>query len=300
MKTVACMALTDGMILANDVYSFQKKLIAKENDVVNRELVAKLSRYSIMCVDIKEEHDFITTHFERIRQSETFRNFEKIYHYNLNSCKFMLQSFLNDHTPVNVSYLLQLHDNIINCCKQEELLEMLFHLLPDKDDFTYAHFLNAALISTVFGHLLGLDESKLQILTLCGFFYDIGKLKLPDELLHKTSALTAEEAALMKTHTTLGYELLKNQNLNSIIKNCTLTHHMYADGSGYPDKKAEVSPDSFAGYISIIDTYEAIRMADTSRSGLTPFQIIKVYKKQGFEKYDSHALKVFLDGLMTI
>lgn len=299
MKAVACMALTDGMILAKDIYSFQKKIIAKENDVVNRELVAKLSRYSIMCVDIKEEQDFTKTSFERIRQSEDFRNFEKVYHYNLNSCKFMLQSFLNDHTPINVSYLLQLHDNVLNCCKPEELLEMLFHLLPDKDDFTYAHFFNAALVSTVFGRLLGLCEAELQILTLCGFFYDIGRLKLPEELLHKTSALTKEEAALMKTHTTLGYELLKKQNLNPIIKNCTLTHHMYADGSGYPGSTAEVSPDSFAGYISIIDTYEAIRMADASRSGLTPFQIIKVYKKQGFEKYDSHALKVFLDGLIS-
>lgn len=298
MKSVARMALENGMILADDVYSYQNDLIAKEGDMITKELIAKFSRYSVMCVDIKEPEDFAATRYERVRLSKEFKNFELVYNNNLNAYKYMIQSFLNDRTPVNTSYLLQIHDNIINCCSNEEqILDMLYHLMPSEDDLTYAHCLNAALISTVFGKWIGLNENELQLFTLCGFFYDIGKMKLPDSIIWKPYKLTDEEFEIVKTHTTLGYELLKNQNINEMIKICTLNHHERVDGSGYPNKLKGDAIDSFSKYIGIVDAYEAMTSARIYRSSLTPFQVIRTFEKQGFEKYDSIVLKTILSKI---
>ncbi len=298
MKSVARMALETGMIIGEDVYSYQNVLVAKENTVVDKQLISKLSRYSIMCVSIKEPADMTVTRYERVRLSSSFKNFEAVYENNLKAYKYMIDDFLWSKTPVNPTFLLQIHDNIRNCTGSgEQLLDMLYHLLPGKDNLTYAHCLNAALIGNVFGTWISLSEDDLKTLTLCGFFYDIGKLKLPDHLIWKPDKLTDFEYNWMKTHTTLGYELLKNQDLNDSIKNCTLLHHERCDGSGYPKKLKCDEIDRFSKYIAIVDSYASMIFAKTCRGSLSPFQIIGNFEKQGFEKYDEIVLKLILKKL---
>lgn len=174
------------------------------------------------------------------------------------------------------------------------MLDMLYHLIPNEDEMTYAHMLNAALISTVFGRWIGLTGNDLKLFTLCGFFYDIGKLCLPEELIWKPDKLTTEETLLMQTHTFLGYELLRHQNINERIKTCTLHHHERCDGSGYPNGLKGDAIDTFSKYISIVDVYEAMTSARVYRQSLTPFQVIRNFERQGFEKYDILILKTIL------
>lgn len=295
MKSVARMALEDGMVIGEDVYSYQNILIAKENTVVDKQLISKLSRYSIMCVSIKEPADMAATRYERIRLSSSFKSFEASYENNLKAYKYMIDDFLWNKTPVNPTFLLQIHDNIRKCTGSgEQLLDMLYHLLPGEHNLTYAHCLNAALIGNAFGTWLSLSEDDLKTLTLCGFFYDIGKLKLPDHLIWKPDKLNDFEYNWMKTHTTLGYELLKNQDLNDSIKKCTLFHHERCDGTGYPQKLKGDEIDRFSRYVAIVDTYAAMTSARAHRSSLTPFQVIGNFEKQGIEKYDAIVLKLIL------
>lgn len=295
MKSVARLALKDGMIIGEDVYSYQNVLVIKENTVVNKQVIAKLARYSIMCVSIKEPVDMAVTRYERVRLSNTFKNFESTYENNLKAYKYMINDFLDNRTPVNTTFLLQIHDNIRKCTGSgEQLLDLLYFLLPSEDDLTYAHCLNSALIGNVFGTWLSLPEDELKTLTLCGFFYDIGKLKLPNSLIWKPGKLNDFEYNWMKTHTILGYDLLKSQNLNDSIKNCTLLHHERCDGSGYPKKLKGDEIDRFSKYIAIVDAYVAMTSARTYRSSLTPFQVIGNFEKQGFEKYDAIVLKLIL------
>ncbi|MBD5543138.1 MAG: HD domain-containing protein [Lachnospiraceae bacterium] len=295
MKSVARMALEAGMILGEDVYSYQNVLVAKENTVVDNPLIAKLARYSIMCVSIKEPADMEVTRYERVRASKSFKNFEAAYEKNLKAYKYMIDDFLKKQTPVNPTFLLQLHDNIRKSIGSgEQLLDMLCYLQPREDTLTYAHCLNSALIGNVFGTWLSLPEDDLKTLTLCGFFYDIGELKLPHRLIWKQDKLNEFEYNWLKTHTTLGYELVKDQDLNTHIKNCTLLHHERCDGSGYPKKRKGEEIDRFSKYIAIVDSYGAMTSDRAFRDSLTPFQVIDNFEKQGFEKYDAIPLQLIL------
>ena len=264
MKSVATVALEAGMVLAKDVYSYQNQLLAKEGDILDKHLISKLTRYSIMCVDIKEPADFASNHYERIRFSQAFQNFETVYFNNLNAYKYMMDTFLADGVSLNPSYLLTLHDNVKTCCKDDEqLLDFLYHIILKEEDLSYGHLFNAALLSSVFGKCIHLSSKDLKLLILCAFLYDIGKLKLPVNIVWQTGQITVSDRKLLDSHPQIGYNLLKDLNINEIIKQCTLNHHR--------------CPDSFSGYIHFVDKYEPLTLSKNQQQIPNPAQIIDAF-----------------------
>jgi len=294
------MALEPGMVLGEDIYSYKNDIILEEGTTLDADSISKLKRHSIMSASIKEPIDYATTHYEKIHLTSSFLHFKEIYTNNLNAYKYMIDSFLESKVPVNIEYLMQIHKNITSCAKTgEELLDMLYSMLPSEDDLTYAHCLNAALISSVFAKWLSLSEEDSQIFILCGFFYDIGKLKLPNSLIWKPDKLSEFEYNWIKTHTTLGYDLIKGQKLNTHISNTALMHHERCDGSGYPKQLKDNEIDIFAKYIAIVDVYSAMTSARIYRASKNPFQVIDSFEQDGIEKYGPAIIHTILKHIAS-
>lgn len=301
MYSVARMALKPGMELAEDVLSSTMEIILPANTVLTEESINKLSLYSVMCVSIKDESDYAVTHFERVRCNKNYKEFERVYINNLNAYKYMIDSFLHDQSPINLTYLMQIHDNIAMLPRtREQLLDWLYNMLPNEDVLTYAHSLNSALVANVFGIWLGLDDEDIRLLTLSGFFYDIGKMRLPADILWKSDKLTDEEFDLMKTHTTIGYNILLKKGINERIANATLMHHERADGSGYPSGLKDNEIDIFARYMAVVDSYVAMTSARSYRPALNPFEVIKNFQKIGVEKFGNWILRPILSRIANI
>lgn len=297
MKTVARMALEPGMVLADDVLSYKNELLLPKNTTIDEMAIAKLTRYSIMCVDIMEPEDFATTHFEKIRLSSGFKNFVTVYNENLIKYKALMDGLLNSDIAIEGTTLFNIYSQVTGCCKTGEiLLDYLYNMLPSEDDLTYAHCLNASLIAGVFGTWLGMKQEDMVILIYCGFFYDIGKLLLPPELIWKPTKLTQQEFERVKAHTTHGYHIIKDQKLNDNIYKATLQHHENCDGSGYPKGLKDDEINMFAKIISIIDAYEAMTSARTYRNTLTPLQVIANLEKSS-ARYSSIILKPILNHI---
>ena len=79
MKTVACLALKEGMILAEDVLSHKNDILAHANDVINDALIAKFKRFDVLCVSIKDAEDLSETHFQKVQANAGFRHFTETY-----------------------------------------------------------------------------------------------------------------------------------------------------------------------------------------------------------------------------
>ncbi len=298
MISVARVALVPGMELAEAVYNYHGELLFPENTILDEAIIAKLTRYSIMCVSIKDKSDYATTHYERIHLTKRFQDFEKIYRNNLNAYKYMTDEFLKTGTSLNQDYLIKIHNNIRSCVNTgEELLMLLYYMQPSEDNLTYAHCLNAALISNVFSEWLGMTDESSRILTLCGFYYDIGKLKLPNSLLWIPGRLSNEEYTKMQTHTLLGHDLLKNKPIDQHIVNATLMHHERNDGSGYPNHLQSDDIDLFAKIIAIVDTYEAMTSARTYRPSMNPFQVILSFEETGSDRFEAAILRPILEHI---
>ena len=129
--------------------------------------------------------------------------------------------------------------------------------------------------------------------------HDIGKLKIPDDILNKPGKYTDEEFDLVKRHTKFGYELLKPLQIDPHIKKAALLHHERCDGSGYPLKATQKDLDDCSMIVAIADVYDAMTAARSYRAPLCPFQVIERFEQEGLQKYKPKFILTFLQHIAS-
>ncbi len=131
--------------------------------------------------------------------------------------------------------------------------------LKTKDSYTYKHCLDVCALTITFGRYIGLPKEDLERLGLAALFFDIGKLKLPLDLLNKADSLTPQEAAVMKTHVRHSAQVLsKTSGVPEDVLEAVRCHHERHDGSGYPRRLSGDEIPIFARMIAITDVYDAL------------------------------------------
>lgn len=153
--------------------------------------------------------------------------------------------------------------------------------LKNYDDYTYTHSLNVALLSLLMGKKLGYNEDQLKILGVGGMLHDIGKVKIPLEILNKPDRLTPKEFEVMKRHPVYGFEMVKNV-YSRFVQSIVLYHHEKVSGTGYPLGKKGTEMGEFAQIASLCDVFDAI----TSSRPYKPAQpfwyaLLCIYREQG-------------------
>ena len=170
----------------------------------------------------------------------------------------------------------------------------MLHNMHSSKDSIYSHSFNVALICRQLGKWLKFDDQTLDTLTIAGLLHDIGKLKVPAEILDKPDKYTDEEFQLVKMHTQYGFDLLRSLPLDERIKKAALSHHERCDGTGYPMKLTQDDTDDFAMIVAIADVYDAMTTARSYRAPLCPFQVIDNFEKDGLQKYKPQFILTFL------
>lgn len=293
MKTITKMELKPGMILGEDI-EFQGKTIYSAGTKLDAVSIEKLNRYSILCVTVMEEIDFATTHYERIRFDENFKAFENAYNFFLMRYKAEIQKYIVTGQKPADKIMLGIYEELnAYISSGAVLLDYLYNRMPNEDELTYTHCLNSALLAGAFADWLEMSQEDKETLILSGFYYDIGKLQLPYEILWKPGKLTDAEFEMVKKHPVIGYALVRNSLLNDHVKNAVIMHHERLDGSGYPYRMSGAKIDVFARYIAIIDSYLAMASPRSYRNALTPLQVIGTFE-QNMDKYDVELLMPLL------
>ncbi len=131
--------------------------------------------------------------------------------------------------------------------------------LKTSDEYTFRHSVDVATISAIIGKKYGLTKDQLHELLVAGLLHDMGKSKIPKEILNKPGKLTDEEFEVMKSHSTLGYKILKEKNeFSPDILLGVLQHHEKLTGKGYPMGLKEDKISLYARLISVADIYDAL------------------------------------------
>ncbi len=159
--------------------------------------------------------------------------------------------------------------------------------LRNKDNYIAEHCLNVGILAIAFGRHLGLSESELETLGMCGMLHDVGKLKVDQRILDKPSSLTEEEFAVIQEHCTAGKDILsQDPNVPKVVVEAAWGHHERADGTGYPRRLKADSLHAYTRIISIVDTYDAIttnRCYDKSRPATEAMKILFACRGTQFE-----------------
>ncbi len=131
--------------------------------------------------------------------------------------------------------------------------------LKDKDEYTTIHSINVCILSLTFGRTIGLTESELNVLGLGALLFDIGKSKIPDDILKKPAALTENEFMLMKAHAFLGYVTLEgSKKIPEESLEIILNHHERLNGKGYPNGRHGDEISRLTRIVSIVDVFDAM------------------------------------------
>src|SRR5690606_16635931 len=167
--------------------------------------------------------------------------------------------------------------------------------IKHRDAYTAEHCLRVAIFTVAFARFLGLPEDDLEVAGMCGLLHDIGKLRVPDEILNNPGPLSPREYEVMREHTTLGHELLKQDpSLDPIISDVTLHHHERIDGRGYPQQLPEWQISRFARLISIVDAYDAMTSDRCYRDGMSPADAVRILYKNRAQQCDADMVEAFI------
>ena len=323
MKEYQTKDLLPGMVTAIPVRTKRGQLIINPNVELTRTLISRLEFYGIASVQITENKQVAApmetpkdpayfpakspvsapspvsdaSYSQKLKSSPEFQRFQVDFTLRSQDLKNCFDAYLSDGGTVNKEELLSKTISLVSP-KQTTLdvFDML-HNMRQVNDSTYAHSLNVAIISRIIGKWLHFSNEELDTLTLAGLLHDIGKTKIPDEVLNKDGKLTDEEFQMIRNHPKYGYDILKSQPLNSHIKKAALMHHERCDGSGYPMGLTMEEIDDYALIIAIDDVYDAMTAARSYRAPLCPFEVIAEFEKDGLQKYKPKYILTFLENI---
>lgn len=131
--------------------------------------------------------------------------------------------------------------------------------IRSEDEYTAEHCLNVCILAIAFGRHLGMSEQELEKLGLCGLLHDVGKMRVPQDVLNKPGALTPKEYNQIKAHTVHGRNLLMSTpGIYDLVVDVAYSHHERMDGKGYPRKLPATGISRFARIIALVDAYDAM------------------------------------------
>ena len=316
MKRVRISELRPGMVTAEDIFSYNNQMIVPKGSTLDDKMITRLEFYSVLAVRIIDDSetdprdlshpsaisgviDENSAYSQRIKSSQQFKKFETSFLETADRFRDNLRGIAEKGAEVNSQEMINSVTSLITEDMTGISVFDMLHNMRQYDDFTFMHSMNVALICNVFAKWLGLGENEINMLTLGALLHDIGKLKIPDQIIRKPDKLSPAEYNIIKTHSLQGYNILRTKNVDESIRQCALMHHERCDGSGYPLGVTGEKISSYAKIVAIADVYDAMTAARVYRGPLCPFKVISIFESEGLQKYDSHYILTFLEHVAT-
>lgn len=170
--------------------------------------------------------------------------------------------------------------------------------MKQRDEYTSNHCMNVCILAVTFGCALGLEKKQLHSLGMGALLHDLGKMKIPLEILNKPGRLTTEEYELIKTHSREGYEMLKSKGgVSNEILEIVLSHHERIDGSGYPAGKPGELVSLLSQITSVVDVYDAITSNRCYHDGMPPHEAMKLMYEWSGRNFAPELIEGFIKCL---
>jgi HD-GYP domain-containing protein (c-di-GMP phosphodiesterase class II) len=204
----------------------------------------------------------------------------------------------------DVRKLKRLAQKAVHLVIEDESILLGMTTIKNYDEYTFNHSVNVSIYSLAMGKRLGFSKKTLTELGITALLHDIGKSKIPIEVLNKPASLNEEEWGAMKKHPLMGVEIILNlKQLGEINPRMVVgifDHHLKSDQSGYPKlfRKKEIS--LFGRIIQIADSYDAMTTPRIYKKvPYTPEQALAIMLRERAVHFDPILLKIFI-GLVGI
>ena len=186
--------------------------------------------------------------------------------------------------------------------REKEVLSIIYNIIDIKGNIAGFNQQRMGMISMLIARELKMEDKFCNDIEIAAPLHDIGEVKLPSYLLLKSSELTHEEFEIVKQHTTLGYEILKNSEspVLNLAANIALNHHEKIDGTGYPNKlKGEQIPIE-ARIAAVADAFDAMTSDRNHRPAKSTGEVIDFIENEIEITYDRECVNALIENIESV
>lgn len=240
MRFIASKSLQPGMILGKSIISRNKSFMLARGTQLTEKYIEYLLEKGYLGAYITDSLSEDVSINECVTP-ETFEN------------------GVNAVATGNVENIISVSRSMVDEITSSGLVSVDLVDLRSYDDYTYHHSVNVGVYSVAVGKVMGLRSDELQDLALAALCHDLGKSKIPNEILNKPGRLTDEEYDTIKTHAKLSYDALyDNDKISAAVRQAVLMHHENENGTGYPLGRTGDEIPRYAKIIHACDVYDAL------------------------------------------
>lgn len=248
--------------------------------------------------DLRHLWRYAADHLDRILTDPAIPSKQKATLFYHSSALTMERLFNDPRTETLADMKHAVRSMVKNMVHNRTVMEDLFRI-TEHDYYTYTHSINVGIFATALAmKYYGNNRNNtpaMERLSYGYFLHDIGKARVPREILNKPGRLTAEEWVAVKKHPEYGYDfLMRTGHLTDEAAYITLQHHEQFDGSGYPYgyKGKEIHP--CARICAIADTFDALTTIRPYKKALSIFEALKLMQQEMMTDFDYELLQAFI------
>ncbi|MCX8118244.1 MAG: HD-GYP domain-containing protein [Desulfobacterota bacterium] len=227
------------------------------------------------------------------------RRSREVYFKSVHLVKEVMEGIKNQRV-VNLRKAKRLMQNAVNIMLQDESTLLGLANIKNYDEYTFNHSVNVALYAIALGQRLGLPKKHLSHLGMAGLFHDIGKTRIPKEILNKEGKLTPEEWETIRTHPVVGAEIVMAMkewgDLFTRMLSGAFEHHLRYDLNGYPKLTEKKRVSLFGRIITLADFFDALgRPRVYNRFPYVSEKILGLMMERRGKEFDPILVKVFVN-----
>lgn len=280
--------LVPGMKIGETIVNDYGSVIISEGTILDDHLVNKLSKLGLFRLRIIVDDDIVVEKPEVFIQS---------YNNNVREYKDII-SDIGNGVELNTKKVNNLVDSVLQRADEKRDIVSCLNQIKNVDEYTYTHSVNVSLISMLIGKWMKLDSEKIKLLVQGGILHDIGKSKVPQEILYKQGKLTTEEFEEIKKHTVYGYRILeKVPNISKDVLSIVLMHHEKEDGTGYPTGMKGDKINLLAKIVSVADIYDAMTSNRVYSEKESPFEVFQLLEENYVGTLNPKVVSAFLSNI---
>lgn len=297
MQKISTENLKVGMKIARSIYDADGQLLLSKGMLLTDIYINRLETLQIPSVYIERNIPHLAIHYPNTGMSDNDINSEKI---RVSAIKNLSGAFDKCQLTgsLDTEVILETTQEIVTSILSNPFYIVQATDIRKYDDYTFAHSVNVCALSTMLGILCQYTRAQLDELALGALLHDIGKIKISLDILNKPSQLDNNEFEIMKTHSEIGFELLrKTTQLSVVPMHVAFEHHEKYDGSGYPRGLAANDIHEYARIVAIADVFDALTSDRPYKDACLPHIAYEIMMEEGDNHFDQTLLKLFFDNV---
>lgn len=204
----------------------------------------------------------------------------------------------NTEDPALVQTTANIADSLMSAIQTNDAVAIDISALKTSDEYTFKHSVDVATIAMVVAKKMGMPDDEIHEIGLAGLLHDVGKTKIPPEILNKPGRLDDAEFEIMRQHSVYSYRIIQNNtNLSEEVKLGVLQHHEKIDGSGYPMAAPGDKICPYAKILSVADIYDALVTERPYKAAYSQREAIEMIMSMT-QELDLFAMESFLQSMI--